>query len=243
MVRYTFLAMCFLLQVCMVTLPVFAQGTCSSWKDLQIKSVPQETASWCSVATVWNVTDFIYYKNTGSQKPPDQCQIVEERVKSEERLTGETRPDTCCDLPDATTGRPGKFRYECLKNRWPEEFLDTLSFSYRPPLILTNSGKKTSFVRLAWPQAAGEICKDRPYVSVIGPSKDQTHAVVTHGFLEQSVLIEGRPWTERTVLVYDPFTDDSYSDDWRYASATDRTPSVPTAFGDSHFGDTYEIKK
>lgn len=239
--QYLFGAMGSLLLISLVTLPVFAQETCSSWKNLRVSGEPQETASWCSVATVWNVTDFIHKKNTGSGQPLPQCQIVEDTVKIEERKTGTSRPDTCCDPPNSTTGRPGKLRYECQKTRWPEAFLDTLSFSYRPPFQPAGE-TKLNFVRLTWPLATNEICEDRPYISVIGPSEDQTHAVVTHGFFEQSVDIGGRPWTERTVLVYDPFTDESYSDDWRYARANDRTPSVPIAFGDSHFGDTYDIR-
>jgi hypothetical protein len=236
MVRYTFFAMCFLLQVCMVTLPVSAQVICAPWKILSLKGEPQPAAtSWCSVATVWNVTDAIYYKRPTAGSPPLQCEIVEERVKTEEMKNGTpTRPDTCCD--EAV----GKWRFECQMNRWPEVFLDTLGFSYQPPLKLDEDGNKPkgSFVRLAWPMAAGEICNDRPYISIIGASEYQTHAVVTHGFFQQPITIGGKTISNRVILVYDPLTDDAYADDWRYAT---RNYIVP--FGEIHFGDTYSIKR
>src|SRR5690349_17143685 len=170
MVRYTFFAMCFLFQVSVVTLPVSAQEICAQWKSLSLKGEPQPAAtSWCSVATVWNVTDAIYYKNTTAASPPLQCEIVEARVKTEEKENGTpSRPDTCCDET------VGKWRFECQMNRWPEVFLDTLEFSYQPPLKLDSDGNRSSFVRLAWPTAAGEICDERPYISIIGASEDQT---------------------------------------------------------------------
>jgi hypothetical protein len=193
------------------------------------------TTSWCWAAVTHIVTEYVYY----SKEPPvpSQCELAENMAQDT------PRPDTCCDFP------VGESRIACQTPRWPEQIMDVLGFSYSPPFVLQSNGTRSAgtYGPLSWSQVKHEICSDHPYISVIGSSSHQTHAVVVHGFHQDTVGLGAsglRFFYAREVQVYDPLFDDSYSDLVQYSSRSPLGAHTGfTSHGQQHFGDTYNINK
>jgi len=219
--------------------------SCPEWQQriFTIEEQPQNPlAPWCWAAATHNVTAYVYYRKYPALDT-SQCQMAEIMAK---RLdNGTPRPLTCCDADrDPALGDKrgqGESHNFCKTEWWPEQIMDALTFSYSPPLTLNQAGERppSTYQPLKWTEVTNEICQNRPYISIIG-SDLATHAVVVHGFTRHRLghLSLGE------VQVYDPQSDDSYSDAARYGSLLH--PGQPTgtsANGDTHFGDTYNVHR
>jgi len=203
---------------------------------LAIEEQPQKlNTSWCWAAATHNVTEYIFYrKQPFPLQAPTQCAMAEIMAKAT------PRSDTCCDFPI------GQSNIACQTTRWPEQIMDELRFSYSPELVLNgdNSRPPDKYWPLEWSDVIQQICSEHPYISVIGRSMQQTHAVVVHGFYQVKQKLGSILFSGRAVQVYDPLTDQSYSDFGRYSSLFSFGGATGvTANGEQHFGDTYNINK
>lgn len=206
-------------------------------KTLAIKQEPQEPAvSWCWAAATANVIDYVYYRHQNPliDPAPEQC-----------KMAGLMSPGATCCPPTPEV----KSQYDCNQTHWPEQIMDKLGFTYSPLLKLVGTKRDPStFPRLKWSQVVKEICDGRPYISVIGPSEDNTHAVVVHGFHQTTSKLGSTFIFSAAVKTYDPQADDSYADYGRYSRQSPSPAEIgdPTGVnqhGDQHFGDTHNIRK
>lgn len=186
--------------------PTAFPGRCPATKSLTILKDPQQTDTWCGVATARIAMDYVFYRGSA----PVQCDLVSPIASGLD----------CCDGFN-------RYFYNCAQNRWPEEILDSRGFSYSAPFT------EDIHPPLTWGEVIDEICEeDRPYISTITPCVGCKHSVIVHGYgwhVRITHSIGGIRWPE--VQVYDPYDNVSY---WDWERFFKKVPSSYSHDGDTY---------